>query len=81
MPTLPGIETSAGLKPILHLPGLRIPAQFGPSSRTPGYLFLEDVVDPRLIVHRDVFGHADDEGHAACRRFEDGVGGKEARAR
>ena len=53
----------------------------GTEQADAGILFLEDVVDARLIVHRDVLGHADDEGHAALGCFEDGSGGERRRAR
>ena len=37
MPTgPPGVATSAGMKPMLHSPGVMSPGQFGPRIREPG---------------------------------------------
>ena len=75
MPTvgLPGIGGSAispAVMPMLHLPGLMMPGQLGPSRRVFGKSRQQRVEDPCLVLGGDAFGDADDEPDAGRGRFE-----------
>ena len=56
---------------MLHLPGLMMPGQFGPSSRVFGEVADERVEDLGLVLGRDALGDAHDEPDAGRGRLED----------
>ena len=57
---------------MLHFPGEMIPGQLGPSSRDPGVVAPQEVVEQRLVLGGDALGDAHDEADPALGRLQDG---------
>ena len=65
------------MMPILHSPGVMMPGQFGPISRTaaPAAFFSrEEGLRADHVVGRNAFGDARDDGDAGVGRLDDRVG-------
>ena len=62
---------SPAVMPMLHLPGLMMPGQFGPSRRVFGVVAQQRVVDLGLVLGRDALGDAHDEADAGRGGLED----------
>jgi hypothetical protein len=56
-----GLAISPAVMPMLHLPGLMMPGQLGPSRRACGKSRLSSVEEPGLVLRRHALGDDHDE--------------------
>ncbi len=80
MPTgPPALAMWPAVMPMLHLPGLMMPGQFGPEQAHVGEVAAQLVVEPGLVVGGHAFGDGHDERDTPLGGLHDGV--LDARAR